>query len=81
MTQRNYPKWIWLTRAPRDAAWPEPTPLAQEPGAHSVLLSVAPVDPGDLARPDRLERLWKHVYLPPHAAFLRDFVAIGDGTG
>lgn len=70
-----------LPERPGHAAWPEPTPLAQEPGAHSVLLSVAPVDPGDLARPDRLERLWEHVFLPPHAAFLRDFVAIGDGTG
>jgi alpha-mannosidase len=62
-----------LPERPGHAGWPEPVPLAQEPGMHSVDLALAPASADDLAHPDRLERLWEDVCLPIQAPFVRDF--------
>lgn len=62
-----------LAERPGHAAWPEATPLAQEPGSHAIELSFAPAGADEQARPERLERLWEDQFLPLQAAFLRDF--------
>ena len=63
-----------LAERPGHAGWPEPTPLAQEPGRHTIELALVPVAEDDLGNPDRLERLWEEAFLPVQAVFLRDFV-------
>jgi alpha-mannosidase len=62
-----------LPERPGHAGWPEPVPLAQELGMHSVDLALAPASADDLAHPGRLERLWEDVCLPIQAPFVRDF--------
>jgi hypothetical protein len=64
-----------LAERPGHAGWPEPTPLAQEPGRHTIALALAPAAEDDLGNPDRLERLWEDAFLPVQAVFLRDFVS------
>jgi alpha-mannosidase len=64
-----------LPERPGHAGWPEPTPLAQEPGFHSIRLALVPVSQADLARPDHLSRLWEDVFLPVQTVFIRDFAA------
>jgi alpha-mannosidase len=61
-----------LAERPGHAAGPEATPLAQEPGTHTIELSFAPAGAEEQARPERLERLWEDQFLPLQAAFLRD---------
>jgi alpha-mannosidase len=71
-----------LPERPGHAGWPESVPLAQEPGAHAIDLALAPVSAEDLARPERLERLWESVCLPVQAPFARDYCgAAGESTG
>ena len=62
-----------LPERPGHAGWPEPTPLAQEPGFHSIMLALVPVSQADLARPHHLTRLWEDVFLTVQAVFIRDF--------
>jgi alpha-mannosidase len=64
-----------LAERPGHAGWPEPTPLAQEPGRHTIELALAPAAGEDLGNPERLERLWEDAFLPVQAVFLRDFVS------
>ncbi len=53
-----------LPERPGHAAWPVPTPEAQEPGQHRLELALAllPLDLPDLA--ERLEQLWEEAFLP-----------------
>ena len=62
-----------LAERPGHAGWPQATPLAQEPGSHTIELSLAPAGADERSRPERLERLWEDQFLPLQAAFLRDF--------
>ncbi len=64
-----------LSERPGHAGWPEPTPLAQEPGPHRIELAVAPLLPADLEDTTRLERLWEDAFVPIQAVFLRQFAA------
>jgi mannosylglycerate hydrolase len=66
-----------LAERPGHAGWPAATPLAQEPGSHTIELSLAPAGADEQARPERLERLWEDQFLPLQAAFLRDFAESG----
>jgi alpha-mannosidase len=71
-----------LPERPGHAGWPESVPLAQEAGPHAIDLALAPVSAEDLARPERLERLWESVCLPVQAPFARDYCgAAGESTG
>ncbi len=63
-----------LPTRPGHAAWPTPTPEAQEPGWHTIDLAVVPVDDGDLARPDLIERLWAEAFVPIEGTFVRNFI-------
>jgi hypothetical protein len=62
-----------LPERPGHAGWPEPVPLAQEQGIHSVDLALAPASAEDLAHPDRLERMWEDVCLPIQTPYVRNF--------
>jgi alpha-mannosidase len=70
-----------LAERPGHAGWPEPVPLAQEPGLHWVDLALAPASAEDLAHPDRLERTWEDVCLPIQTPFVRDFSGSPDTLG
>jgi 2-O-(6-phospho-alpha-D-mannosyl)-D-glycerate hydrolase len=54
-----------LPERPGHAAWPTPTPDAEEPGRHTIHLAVAPLT--DL---EGLERLWEECFLPIQAMFV-----------
>jgi hypothetical protein len=54
-----------LPERPGHAAWPTPTPAAEEPGKHTIQLAVAPVT--DV---EALERLWEECFLPIQAMFV-----------
>ncbi|HEX9894109.1 MAG TPA: glycoside hydrolase family 38 C-terminal domain-containing protein, partial [Gemmatimonadales bacterium] len=62
-----------LPERPGHAGWPQPTPLAQEPGDHSVQLAVVPIGEADLDRPDRLMELWEDAFLPVQSGFFRRY--------
>jgi 2-O-(6-phospho-alpha-D-mannosyl)-D-glycerate hydrolase len=62
-----------LRERPGHAAWPTPTPLAQELGPHRIELAIAPLDGAAAAHPDRLEQLWEEAFLPVQACYLRNF--------
>jgi 2-O-(6-phospho-alpha-D-mannosyl)-D-glycerate hydrolase len=64
-----------LRERPGHAAWPTPTPLAQEPGTHRIELAVAPLSAELLGSPDRVERLWEEAFLPVQACYFRNFGA------
>jgi hypothetical protein len=59
-----------LPERPGHAAWPEPTPEAQELGAHTIELALLPVGESELARPGGLERLWEEAFLPVQGVFV-----------
>ncbi len=60
-----------LPERPGHAAWPEPTPLAQELGTHTIELAlVAGADAA--ADPERLEQHWEDAFLPIVSLFRRD---------
>jgi 2-O-(6-phospho-alpha-D-mannosyl)-D-glycerate hydrolase len=63
-----------LPERPGHAAWPQATPLAQEPGCHLIELALGPVTEAEL-EPGTLERHWEDAFLPPQAVFLRDYSA------
>jgi mannosylglycerate hydrolase len=54
-----------LPERPGHAAWPTPTPDAQEPGRHTIHLAVAP-----LAEIEGLERMWEECFLPIQGMFV-----------
>ena len=54
-----------LPERPGHAAWPTPTPDAEEPGRHTIQLAVAPFQ--DV---DGLERMWEECFLPIQAMFV-----------
>jgi alpha-mannosidase len=54
-----------LPERPGHAAWPTPTPDAEEPGRHTIHLAVAPVTDFD-----GLERMWEECWLPIQAMFV-----------
>jgi alpha-mannosidase len=62
-----------LPERPGHAGWPQPTPLAQEPGDHSVQLAVVPIGEADLDRPDRMMELWEDAFLPVQSGFFRRY--------
>ncbi len=59
-----------LPERPGHAAWPEPTPLAEELGRHTVELAlVAGSEASD--RPELLARCWEEAFLPMLSQFQR----------
>ncbi len=62
-----------LPERPGHAGWPEPTPLAHEPGRHTIDLALAPVGSADLAHPDRLHRMWEDGMLPMQVVYFRHY--------
>ena len=62
-----------LPERPGHAAWPMPTPAAQEEGKHTIELGLAPLGAEELAEPDRLERMWEDLFLPLQGRYLPDF--------
>ncbi len=70
-----------LPSRPGHAGWPTATPLAQCLGRDTIELGLAPVRAADLAEPDRLERLWEDLFVPPHAYWIRDSTAGQVGAG
>ncbi|HSE52349.1 MAG TPA: glycoside hydrolase family 38 C-terminal domain-containing protein [Gemmatimonadales bacterium] len=54
-----------LPERPGHAAWPTPTPEAQEPGRHTIHLAIAP-----LGEVEGLERMWEECFLPIQAMFV-----------
>ena len=54
-----------LPERPGHAAWPTPTPDAEEPGRHTIHLAVAP-----LTDVEGLERVWEECFLPIQAMFV-----------
>jgi alpha-mannosidase len=69
-----------LAERPGHAGWPEPTPLAQEPGTHTIALAVAPIQEIELFRPDQLARTWEDAFLPVQAVFFRQFARADDAA-
>jgi alpha-mannosidase len=61
-----------LPTRPGHAGWVTPTPGAQCLGRDTVELAIGPASEPDLARPDRLERLWEDAFLPVRGTWLRD---------
>jgi len=64
-----------LPSRPGHAGWPTSTPLAQCLGEETIELGLALVREADLAEPDRLERLWEDLFVPPLAYWIRDSTA------
>lgn len=62
-----------LATRPGHAGWPTATPEAQCLGAETITLGLAIIDADTIATPDRLDRLWEDAFLPPVAAWLRQF--------
>jgi alpha-mannosidase len=62
-----------LSTRPGHAGWPTPTPLAQCLGADVIELGLAPVSARDLGAPERLERMWEDLFVPPVARWIRDY--------
>jgi hypothetical protein len=54
-----------LPERPGHAAWPTPTPDAEEPGRHTIHLAVAP-----LQDVEGLEKMWEECWLPIQAMFV-----------
>lgn len=65
-----------LWSRPGHAAWPVPTPGAQCLGRQRIELALAPLTAADVERGDVLPALWEDVFVPPHATWLRDAVAL-----
>ena len=63
-----------LPERPGHAAWPMATPLAQEPGRHTIELALAAVREPEINRPRLLEQLWEDAFLTLQTCFLRDYV-------
>jgi hypothetical protein len=53
-----------LSERPGHAAWPTPTPEAQEPGLHTLELALAMLPGGEENMVDRLEALWEDAFVP-----------------
>ena len=70
----------WRLETPGHAGWPQPTPLAQEYGRHTVELALRPVTASELAEPALLETVWEDTFLRLRPAFLRDYTP-GDRPG
>jgi 2-O-(6-phospho-alpha-D-mannosyl)-D-glycerate hydrolase len=62
-----------LRPRPGHAGWPTPTPEAQCLGTHVIELGIAPVTEADLAAPERLERIWEDLFVPPVPHWIREF--------
>lgn len=61
-----------LRSRPGHAGWPMPTPLAQCQGEETLELGVAPIQDSDLESPDRLERIWEDLFVPPEGRWIRE---------
>jgi alpha-mannosidase len=57
-----------LPERPGHAAWPEPTPLAEELGTHIIELALVA---GPIANPEQLEQHWEDAFLPVMSLFER----------
>jgi 2-O-(6-phospho-alpha-D-mannosyl)-D-glycerate hydrolase len=62
-----------LRTRPGHAGWPTPTPAAQCLGADTMELGLAPVSASDLAAPERLERMWEDLFVPPVTRWIREY--------
>lgn len=60
-----------LPERPGHAAWPMPTPLAQESGSHRIDLAFVTGTAAELGHPAPLERLWEDAALPLQAVYSR----------
>ncbi len=60
-----------LPERPGHAAWPEPTPLAEELGTHTIELALI-VGADALASPERLQEYWEDAFLPVVSVFQRN---------
>ncbi|HET9275984.1 MAG TPA: glycoside hydrolase family 38 C-terminal domain-containing protein [Gemmatimonadales bacterium] len=69
-----------LPERPGHAGWPQPTPLAQEYGRHTIELALRPVTAAEVAEPTLLETAWEDTFLGLRPAFLRDYTS-GDRPG
>jgi hypothetical protein len=58
-----------LPERPGHAAWPEPTPLAEELGTHTIELALVA---GRIASPQQLEQHWEDAFLPVLSMFERN---------
>jgi alpha-mannosidase len=65
-----------LPSRPGHAGWPTATPLAQCLGTETIELGVAPIRETDLAHPERLERIWEDLFVPPVARWIRESTAL-----
>ncbi len=71
-----------LPERPGHAGWPEPVPLAQEPGAHRIDLALAPITDDAVNRPQQLEHQWEDAFLPVQCRYYGEFTgAAGPGAG
>jgi hypothetical protein len=70
-----------LVTRPGHAGWPTPTPEAQCLGRDELRLGLAAVTAEDLAHPERLERIWEELFVPPVVHWIRDFHPAGDFAG
>jgi hypothetical protein len=62
-----------LPERPGHAGWPEPAPLAQEPGLHRIDLVVAPWNGTSVEHPETMEESWEEAFLPLQSRGYRQF--------
>lgn len=65
-----------LVTRPGHAAWLTPTPLAQCLGRHAIELALMPISERELRSGDAVMRHWEDVFVPIHATWLRDALAV-----
>jgi len=69
-----------LPERPGHAGWPEPVPLAQEPGLHVIDLAIAAM-PEATQTAEPLETLWEDAHLPVQARYYREFTGNDASAG
>jgi hypothetical protein len=60
-----------LPERPGHAAWPMPTPEAQETGSHTIELALVPAASAATLGPARLIEYWEDAFLPVQTSFAR----------
>jgi mannosylglycerate hydrolase len=62
-----------LHTRPGHAGWSTAIPEAQCLGRDVIELGLAPVSASDLLAPERLERMWEDLFVPPVTRWIRDY--------
>lgn len=70
-----------LSERPGHAGWPEPVPLAQEPGTHRIDLALAPITDDAVNRPQDLEHHWEDAFLPAQCRYYGKFAGAAGPRG